>query len=300
MISSRRGGGIVIEATCFENNKVNNIGPAVSYRLDTQVVPQVTNTYADTDTADGTCGVLSDVIVESLSDLTTAVSATCVAADANVCSSSAPISTPSPMVAPTSIPVMDTSQPTSLPPTASVSPSSLPTISQFPTTSLAPSRMPTVSYRTCYIGMILADIDSNFRMTETEYVKFVNRQSGNGFYGMDFNSLPSVLQDNFRANFVSPTDNVFDIQGSRPGDTPSDMQRTELEKICQDTDIAIRKALESASPSSTPSQSPSSTPSQSPSGITMQRVQGVSASPPSFKSMSAVVTAVILLACLAM
>lgn len=104
MFSNRRGGGIVIDGTCFENNKVNSVGPIVTRRLDTQVAPQVTNTFADTATADGTCGVLSDIIVADLNTLEPVVSTTCLGPTTNVCAltgTELTIDTPAPTPAPT-------------------------------------------------------------------------------------------------------------------------------------------------------------------------------------------------------
>jgi hypothetical protein len=125
---------------------------------------------------------------------------------------------------------------------------------------------PTVSYQICYIGMTLSDGDRDARMNTTEYVTFVNRQSGQGFYGSDYDTLPSIVTDAFESHIISAADNVVNVEGSKPGETPSDSQRPQLNAFCEDSQQAIRLALLPPTASPTASSAPSMMPSN---GITL-------------------------------
>jgi hypothetical protein len=107
LVYNQRGGGLVMEGNCFENNQLNSVGPALSYRTEAIAQPQVSNNFnADAPVSDGGCALLSDIVVEALLDDGQIVtSEQCLPPDLDTCPLEAvdevPTQAPAPTAAPT-------------------------------------------------------------------------------------------------------------------------------------------------------------------------------------------------------
>lgn len=118
-----------------------------------------------------------------------------------------------------------------------------------------------ISSQSCYINLSIADSNADLLLDETEYVKLVNRLSDFIYAGVEFEDLSERLKENFSK--FAPTGSI-DIDGSKPGQNPSDSQESFLLDVCCDTDKAWQNQSPNTSPSNTPSMSPVDVPSGSP------------------------------------
>ena len=118
-----------------------------------------------------------------------------------------------------------------------------------------------ISSQSCYINLSIADSNADSLLDETEYVKLVNRLSDFTYAGVKFEDLSERLKENFSK--FAPTGSI-DIDGSKPGQQPSDSQESFLLDVCCDTDKAWQNQSPTTSPSNKPSMSPVDVPSGSP------------------------------------
>jgi hypothetical protein len=129
---------------------------------------------------------------------------------------------------------------------------------------------PMPSLQQCLIAIIIVDQSpTNSLLNNEEYTHFINRVSGN-IFPEAFDALPSVLKENF--NTLAIDNGQINVYGARPGVDPGDKQSKFLEKICENSGIAINSALDDGTPpTSKPIASPPSnvSPSVSPPTATL-------------------------------
>ncbi len=111
----------------------------------------------------------------------------------------------------------------------------------------------TISQTQCNTALSIADSNRDSALNEAEYVRFVNRLSDNAYNGMAFTALPAGLQSNFEKFAV--TDGQIDVNGSKPGETPTSAQADVLAALCCETDLAIGTSDAGGTPTE-PSPSP--------------------------------------------
>lgn len=114
----------------------------------------------------------------------------------------------------------------------------------------------TVDERDCLIDLTFADSDRDSKLTEEEYVRFVNKVSDDNYKGLNFGELPGNLKDTF---YSLASYGVIDIIGSRPEHNPSDSQESFLIDVCCQTDLALKNPTQPTTgppPSSPPVSNP--------------------------------------------
>jgi len=186
---------------------------------------------------------------------------------------------------PTTSPLRPVAAPTNVPTSSSVSPTTMPTnvpttSASGPTTSIpiptTTTPLPTTSLSTCTISLTISDRNQNDYLDQSEYVTFVNRLSSSTWQNSNFMELPLVLQNNYYF-LADGNSNGINLQGSKPGSSPTANQTANLENICYQTDVSIDSAL-----NPTPTVSPGTTtgPSQSSPEPTLSPVSPVPTTSP--------------------
>jgi len=107
----------------------------------------------------------------------------------------------------------------------------------------APTASPTESaldFAACKLNMVVADINRDDRIFDTEYVRFLNRFTQNTFAGRSFEELDPILQENF---ITLATNDFINVNGSKPGQTASPPQEDYLLRVCEGTLDALDEAL---------------------------------------------------------
>lgn len=98
------------------------------------------------------------------------------------------------------------------------------------------------TFRECILAISVSDYDRSNFMDSTEYIRFVNRLGNNLWsYAKVLKTLPEALQANFAA--LSGGSGVVTVAGSKPGQTPTAEQVRNLNKICDETALAMEKVL---------------------------------------------------------
>ena len=90
---------------------------------------------------------------------------------------------------------------------------------------------PTPSYLQCSIAMTIADLDHDSLLNQDEYVGLINRLSGNQFSNAFF-FLPVIMQSTYSELQYNGAFAGINVNGSKPGDIPTDAQLADLENIC--------------------------------------------------------------------
>lgn len=99
----------------------------------------------------------------------------------------------------------------------------------------------------CILAMTVSDYDRNNFMDSAEYIRFVDRLGNNAWSSAKvLETLPEALQTNFAA--LSGGSGMVTVAGSKPGQTPTAEQARNLNKICDETALAMEKALGDLSP----------------------------------------------------
>jgi hypothetical protein len=127
----------------------------------------------------------------------------------------------------------------------------------------------TVSRSQCNTALAIADLSRDDLLNQDEYIRFINRLSGNEFAGATFESLPDNIQANFQ-KFALESGEV-DIFGSKPGQSAVDEQDQFLDDFCCETDLAVSTPGAPTSPvPATPTPEPPTatppTPAETPTG----------------------------------
>ena len=105
---------------------------------------------------------------------------------------------------------------TTVPPLATTT---APTTSSLPTTGSTSSEDP--SFTQCKTSMGLSDVDTNNRLSQTEYVGFLNLMEDDAFSNESFSELHPILKESFYTLAGSQTGSI-DITGARESGTESD------------------------------------------------------------------------------
>jgi hypothetical protein len=95
----------------------------------------------------------------------------------------------------------------------------------------------TVSRSQCNTALAIADLSRDDLLSQDEYIRFINRLSGNEFAGATFDGLPDNIQANFQ-KFALESGEV-DIFGSKPGQSVVDEQDQFIDDFCCETDLAV-------------------------------------------------------------
>ncbi|CAB9530022.1 expressed unknown protein [Seminavis robusta] len=114
------------------------------------------------------------------------------------------------------------------------------TITATPTVSANPSPIPSmVPFTTCRISMAVSDLNRDNRLSQTEYVIFLNRLSGNRLGFTTFAALPAALQTVYTRLTDGTTE--IPIDGASPASFASatSVQKAHLETICQEVQVAM-------------------------------------------------------------
>ena len=96
----------------------------------------------------------------------------------------------------------------------------------------------TISQAQCNLGLAIADLSRDNLLNEEEYVRFLNRLSGNEYTGVSFNDLPGNIIANY--NKFATTGGQIDINGSKPGQNPTSAEEAFLAQLCCETDLAVQ------------------------------------------------------------
>jgi hypothetical protein len=130
-------------------------------------------------------------------------------------------------------------------------------------TTLSPTVTPEPSitdedYQNCKTALVIADLSRDDRMDESEYVRFLNRLYGNIFLGSTYSELNAI----FRTSFDSLKGGLrfLDIDGSKPGQNPTEEQIDTLKAICIATDTATQLYNDQIVPSPAPTRMPEISP----------------------------------------
>jgi hypothetical protein len=107
--------------------------------------------------------------------------------------------------------------------------------------------------RNCLIAITVSDVNRDDMLNTEEYVRFVNRLSGNAWVGESFDMLPVVLRANYEQLANDDSSGQIPISGSKPGQSPSPEQEEQLLRICVNTAAAIGQALK---PTTAPATAP--------------------------------------------
>jgi hypothetical protein len=94
----------------------------------------------------------------------------------------------------------------------------------------------TIPRNQCNTALSIADISRDDRLGQDEYIRFLNRLSGNEYTGTTFDSLPGNLKSNFN-KFAN--EGEVDIFGAKPGQTPDADQDQFIDDFCCETDLAV-------------------------------------------------------------
>lgn len=86
----------------------------------------------------------------------------------------------------------------------------------------------------CKSAMVIADVNRDDKMGQTEYVRFISKLLGESY--SSFDELDVIFQDIFDEISI---DDVVDISGSKPGQSVSAEQYGELIQICAVTEEVI-------------------------------------------------------------
>jgi hypothetical protein len=174
------------------------------------------------------------------SNLQTICSATTTALNAPV------TTTPAPVAPATTTTTAPQTSPTTTPATTTASE---------PPVSSAATAAPTLSsdeLQSCRTAMVISDLDRDDGLSETEYLRFLNRLSSNAY-----SSVPSYdsLDDPLKATYTqlaTSASGTIDIAGSKPGQTPSESQLNALRNLCAQVMGAIRRNQNGDSPTALP------------------------------------------------
>lgn len=135
----------------------------------------------------------------------------------------------------------------------------------FTTTAPAPATTPTapttnnnnnnnndsVDISACTRALIVADMNRDGYLDQTEYVRFLNRNAPDTiFTSMTFPDLPANLQANFQA--LSDSNGQINVQGSKPNETPTEEQKSHIQEICTQTAEALAASQPTTPPDTTP------------------------------------------------
>jgi hypothetical protein len=94
----------------------------------------------------------------------------------------------------------------------------------------------------CFYSYAQANENDDAWLSRREYIIFVYKLSGDdpAFANLNFDELPSVLQNNF--NDLAVDDAEIDISGSQAGSTPTREELEYLARVCNETNAAIQLA----------------------------------------------------------
>jgi len=96
---------------------------------------------------------------------------------------------------------------------------------------------PTIDRGKCNQDLSISDSNQNDLINEFEFVKFVNRLSGNQFANISFGQLPLNIKDNYYR--FATKDGQVDVSGSKPGQRVSVEQDRFLNTFCCETELAV-------------------------------------------------------------
>ncbi|KAL3921946.1 MAG: hypothetical protein SGILL_002477 [Bacillariaceae sp.] len=103
--------------------------------------------------------------------------------------------------------------------------------------------------RVCNTALSIADLSRDDRLDEDEYIRFLNRLSGNAYAGATFESLPGNIKENF-SKFA--TDGEVFIFGAKPGQSADAAQDQFVDDFCCETDLAVSSPTAPSEPASGP------------------------------------------------
>jgi hypothetical protein len=140
------------------------------------------------------------------------------------------------------------------------SPSSRVTLSPTPPPSLTET-----DFRLCTNSLAVSDRTRDDFIDQVEYVAFLNIRAGNAFLDQDFATLQLPLQQNFFA--LQDATGLISVGGARPGPrTPE--QAIVLLRVCSETERAIQRRDDTASPAGGPTTlPPTSQPTSQPTAV---------------------------------
>ena len=96
----------------------------------------------------------------------------------------------------------------------------------------------TIDRLQCDRALIISDLSRDSLVDEDEYIRFINRLSGNEYLGVNFNDLPGNIIATY--NKFATTGSQIDINGSQPGQNPTVDQENFLTALCCETDLAVK------------------------------------------------------------
>lgn len=111
-----------------------------------------------------------------------------------------------------------------------------------PTSKPTPVPSKAIPFATCVRYMSLSDLNQDNALDQTEYHRFINIAGNRAWLSTDFAELPQVLIDNYN-NLAIPETRMIDISGSKYNSATTEEQTANLEKICEETGVAIDAAL---------------------------------------------------------
>lgn len=121
-------------------------------------------------------------------------------------------------------------------------PEALPTPAPFGSGQSMTTSAPTISEsRQCSLSILVSNLNRDDLLNSQEYVRFVNRLSENQWVSESYDTLPVELRDNF-VRLMDETEQI-PVHGSRPGQTPTEAQQEQLNRVCFETIQAIDAAL---------------------------------------------------------
>lgn len=102
------------------------------------------------------------------------------------------------------------------------------------------SPAPTPSTGVCYVSLLRADDNGDNKLTEAEFVSFLNFLANDKWVGLEFTQLPLGLRQVFNSRSNGGSINV---QGSRPGQSGTSASAAYLREFCSATFLAINTEL---------------------------------------------------------
>ena len=110
------------------------------------------------------------------------------------------------------------------------------------------SSVETEYFRSCTTAMLIADLDRNDRLSQTEFVRLLNRLTISEFSGMTFETLDPVLQLAFFK--LAHEKSYIDVSGSKPGEEPNGTTMAHLQDVCDSvrTSLVTFDAMEAKAP----------------------------------------------------
>jgi hypothetical protein len=93
----------------------------------------------------------------------------------------------------------------------------------------------------CTIPMSFSDVNADNRLDRQEYRSFIDQLSAEAWKKEDYDSLDLAIQKLFN-DYVDVSTESIPIEGSKPGDSPSDAEVKYLDSFCDQAESAIQSA----------------------------------------------------------